>query len=43
MCIFCDEKNEAFDEDGLDNHYYNECPMLAKCPFCRSVRLIFEI
>ena len=37
MCIFCLEKNEAFDEKGLNIHYFTACPMLRKCEHCNEV------
>ncbi|KAG0234151.1 hypothetical protein BGW42_006892 [Actinomortierella wolfii] len=37
FCVFCDEYNSAFTDDGLVAHYWNDCPMLANCPFCKII------
>ena len=37
MCIFCGERNEAFNEEGLDLHYWKECGMLRRCQNCKQV------
>ena len=37
MCIFCGERNEAFNEEGIDLHYWKECPMLKRCQHCKQV------
>ena len=37
MCIFCGERSEAFNEEGLDLHYWKECPMLKRCQHCKQV------
>ncbi|XP_075256943.1 centrosomal protein of 104 kDa-like isoform X2 [Convolutriloba macropyga] len=37
MCIFCGERNEAFNEEGLDLHYWKECAMLRRCQHCKQV------
>ncbi|KAJ8016674.1 hypothetical protein DPEC_G00009700 [Dallia pectoralis] len=37
LCIFCDDKDESFTEDGLDLHYWKHCPMLLRCDQCRQV------
>ncbi|CAG5136223.1 unnamed protein product, partial [Candidula unifasciata] len=36
-CIFCGEKNESFTEEGLDLHYWKNCPMLKRCANCKQV------
>lgn len=36
-CIFCGEKNDAFDEKGLDIHYWKFCCMLKRCSHCKQV------
>ncbi|ELT95484.1 hypothetical protein CAPTEDRAFT_170133 [Capitella teleta] len=36
-CIFCGEKNSEFSEEGLDLHYWKNCPMLKRCSFCKQV------
>ncbi|ORY86532.1 hypothetical protein LY90DRAFT_663184 [Neocallimastix californiae] len=37
ICIFCEEKNEKFNENTLDQHYRNECPMLVNCYRCQLI------
>ncbi|XP_029362687.1 centrosomal protein of 104 kDa isoform X2 [Echeneis naucrates] len=37
LCIFCGKKDESFTEDGLDLHYWKQCPMLRRCDECRQV------
>ncbi|XP_070562065.1 centrosomal protein of 104 kDa-like isoform X2 [Ptychodera flava] len=37
MCIFCNEKNDDFTEEGLDLHYWKHCPMLKRCAYCKQV------
>uniref|UniRef100_A0A8C6LGR9 Centrosomal protein of 104 kDa n=1 Tax=Nothobranchius furzeri TaxID=105023 RepID=A0A8C6LGR9_NOTFU len=37
LCIFCGKKDESFTEDGLDIHYWKQCPMLRRCDECRQV------
>ena len=36
-CIFCGEKNEDFVRDGLEQHYWSNCPMLRRCQECNQV------
>ncbi|BFZ23710.1 hypothetical protein BsWGS_26748 [Bradybaena similaris] len=36
-CIFCGEKNDSFTEEGLDLHYWKNCPMLKRCANCKQV------
>lgn len=36
-CIFCNEHNEDFTEEGLDMHYWKSCPMLKRCTHCKQV------
>uniref|UniRef100_T1JKS3 TOG domain-containing protein n=1 Tax=Strigamia maritima TaxID=126957 RepID=T1JKS3_STRMM len=36
-CIFCEEVNDSFNNEGLDFHYWKSCPMLIKCRFCRQI------
>ncbi|CAF2436445.1 unnamed protein product [Rotaria sp. Silwood2] len=36
-CIFCGEKNEDFVRDGLEQHYWANCPMLRRCQECNQV------
>jgi centrosomal protein CEP104 len=42
-CIFCDEINEDFDDDTLDNHYWNHCPMLINCHYCQFIVEISQL
>ncbi|XP_013875862.1 centrosomal protein of 104 kDa isoform X2 [Austrofundulus limnaeus] len=37
LCIFCGKEDESFTEDGLDIHYWKQCPMLRRCDECRQV------
>ncbi|KAF9121703.1 hypothetical protein BGW39_010329 [Mortierella sp. 14UC] len=37
MCVFCDERSEAFTDEGLVKHYWGDCVMLANCPFCKII------
>ncbi|XP_076023200.1 centrosomal protein of 104 kDa [Genypterus blacodes] len=37
LCIFCGKKDESFTEDGLDLHYWKQCPMLRRCGECKQV------
>ncbi|XP_070615112.1 centrosomal protein of 104 kDa isoform X2 [Erythrolamprus reginae] len=37
LCIFCGERDESFTEEGLDLHYWKNCPMLTRCDFCKQV------
>merc|ERR550517_817489 len=40
-CNFCGEYNPAFaadeDEEALDVHYFQECPMLTECQYCEQI------
>ncbi|KAF9277644.1 hypothetical protein BGZ88_001038 [Linnemannia elongata] len=37
MCVFCDERSDAFTDEGLVKHYWGDCVMLANCPFCKII------
>eukprot|EP00833_Pecoramyces_ruminatium_P003601 jgi/Orpsp1_1/1177633/evm.model.c7180000062232.2 len=37
ICIFCEERNEKFNEKTLDQHYRKECPMLINCYRCHLI------
>ncbi|XP_041129339.1 centrosomal protein of 104 kDa-like isoform X2 [Polyodon spathula] len=37
LCIFCGERDDSFNEEGLDLHYWKNCPMLRRCEHCRQV------
>jgi centrosomal protein CEP104 len=36
-CMFCGKSDSAWDEDGLDLHYWKECPLLSPCPACAQI------
>ncbi|KAG8183807.1 hypothetical protein JTE90_027733 [Oedothorax gibbosus] len=36
-CIFCEEKNDKFTSEGLDDHYDKDCPMLIRCTNCKQI------
>lgn len=36
-CMFCGEKNDKFTDEGLEVHYWKDCPMLLKCKNCKQV------
>ncbi|XP_071945572.1 centrosomal protein of 104 kDa-like isoform X2 [Antedon mediterranea] len=37
QCVFCLERNDEFDKEGLDLHYWKYCPMLKRCQHCKQV------
>ncbi|XP_076320514.1 centrosomal protein of 104 kDa-like isoform X2 [Tachypleus tridentatus] len=37
ICMFCEEKNDSFNPEQLDLHYYKDCPMLMLCQNCKQV------
>ncbi|KAF9391857.1 hypothetical protein BGX21_011170 [Mortierella sp. AD011] len=37
FCVFCDERSNAFTDEGLVAHYWNECAMLANCSYCKII------
>ncbi|KAF9359356.1 hypothetical protein BGX26_012560 [Mortierella sp. AD094] len=37
FCVFCDEHSNAFTDEGLVAHYWNECAMLANCSYCKII------
>ncbi|XP_073417902.1 centrosomal protein of 104 kDa [Dendrobates tinctorius] len=37
LCIFCGERDASFTEEGLDLHYWKQCPMLKRCEYCKQV------
>ncbi|KAF9999209.1 hypothetical protein BGZ65_005397 [Modicella reniformis] len=37
FCVFCDERSSAFTDEGLVVHYWNDCAMLANCPYCKII------
>mmetsp|Transcript_10555 Transcript_10555/g.19177 ORF Transcript_10555/g.19177 Transcript_10555/m.19177 type:complete len:899 (-) Transcript_10555:119-2815(-) len=36
-CQFCGRADDAFTSEGLDLHYFTECPMLRMCELCQQV------
>mmetsp|Transcript_7397 Transcript_7397/g.16231 ORF Transcript_7397/g.16231 Transcript_7397/m.16231 type:complete len:960 (+) Transcript_7397:101-2980(+) len=36
-CQFCGRVDDAFTPEGLDLHYFTECPMLKMCELCQQV------
>ncbi|KAL7746383.1 Golgi-to-ER vesicle coat component [Sorochytrium milnesiophthora] len=36
-CIFCDRHDERFDENALEHHYRETCPMLHECAHCHTI------
>ncbi|KAI8914250.1 hypothetical protein EDD86DRAFT_198858 [Gorgonomyces haynaldii] len=43
-CVFCGLKKRDFeDEDKLDEHYWNECPLLMQCPQCHQAVEIVDL
>ncbi|CAE8662244.1 unnamed protein product [Polarella glacialis] len=36
-CQFCGHHDPAFTQEGMDVHYWRECPMLTQCRFCQQV------
>lgn len=36
-CMFCGKSDKGWNEDALDLHYWQECPLLAPCPACAQV------
>ncbi len=35
--MFCGKGDKTWNEDGLDLHYWKECPLLAPCPGCAQI------
>ncbi len=42
-CEYCGKCDEAFTQDSMDLHMYNECPMLFLCSSCGSIIEIINI
>ena len=42
-CPFCGAFDKAFDDEGLDTHFWKECPMLTSCPKCEQVIEICDL
>mmetsp|Transcript_24759 Transcript_24759/g.41875 ORF Transcript_24759/g.41875 Transcript_24759/m.41875 type:complete len:844 (+) Transcript_24759:164-2695(+) len=36
-CMFCGKSDNSWNEDGLDLHYWKECPLLSPCPACAQI------
>lgn len=36
-CQFCLKTDDSFTDDGLDMHYWSQCPMLTPCSLCEQV------
>merc|ERR1719265_2957208 len=36
-CQFCGREDPAFTPEGLDMHYWKDCPMLTQCEYCEQV------
>lgn len=37
ICPFCGREDPSFTPEGLDMHYWKDCPMLIQCEFCEQV------
>lgn len=37
VCMFCGKTDKTWNEDGLDLHYWKECPLLSPCPACAQI------
>eukprot|EP00002_Diphylleia_rotans_P002023 TRINITY_DN11235_c0_g1_i3.p1 TRINITY_DN11235_c0_g1~~TRINITY_DN11235_c0_g1_i3.p1 ORF type:complete len:1076 (+),score=204.72 TRINITY_DN11235_c0_g1_i3:46-3273(+) len=37
VCAFCHYTDPDMTEEKMDDHHYNDCPMLTQCPECREV------
>jgi len=37
VCHFCGRRDMSFTQEGLDIHYWRECPMLIECDVCKQV------
>jgi len=36
-CQFCAQQDPSFSNEGLDIHYWKDCPMLIQCEYCQQV------
>lgn len=36
-CMFCGKTDKSWNEDGLDLHYWKDCPLLSPCPACAQI------
>jgi hypothetical protein len=37
ICMFCGKSDATWNEDGLDLHYWKECPLLSPCSACAQI------
>lgn len=37
ICMFCGKRDATWNEDGLDLHYWQECPLLSPCSACAQI------
>jgi len=37
VCMFCGKSDKSWNEDGLDLHYWKECPLLTPCSGCAQI------
>mmetsp|Transcript_15369 Transcript_15369/g.23138 ORF Transcript_15369/g.23138 Transcript_15369/m.23138 type:complete len:861 (-) Transcript_15369:165-2747(-) len=37
LCMFCGKSDKSWNEDGLDLHYWKECPLLSPCSACAQI------
>lgn len=37
VCMFCGKSDPSWNEDGLDLHYWKECPLLSPCHACAQI------
>jgi centrosomal protein CEP104 len=37
ICMFCGKQDPTWNEDGLDLHYWKECPLLSPCHACAQI------
>jgi centrosomal protein CEP104 len=37
ICMFCGKQDPTWNEDGLDLHYWKECPFLSPCHACEQI------
>ena len=37
ICMFCGKRDKSWNEDGLDLHYWKECPLLSPCYACAQI------
>ncbi|KAJ3325957.1 hypothetical protein HDV06_002342 [Boothiomyces sp. JEL0866] len=42
-CVFCGLYNPTFNEESLDQHYWNECTMCTFCPYCSLLVEVIDL